>query len=322
VKPRIVVLDGFTVNPGDNPWDELAALGELVVHERTPPERILERAADAEIVLTNKTPLRAETLERLPQLRFVAVLATGTDCVDLAAARRRGIPVSNVPEYGSDAVAQHVFALLLALVQKIPEHHAAVRRGEWSRSPDFSFWIAPPVELAGKRLGIVGLGRIGRRVAEIGRAFGMEPVASLRPGETSARADESGIPRLPLDEVFATSGVVSLHCPLTAETRGLVGRERLERTKPGTYLVNTARGGLLDEAAVADALRSGLLAGAGLDVAAHEPLDPASPLLGAPNLILTPHMAWASLAARRRLLATTVENVRAFLAGKPLRTVA
>ena len=308
---RIVVLDGYTLNPGDNPWDPVARLGPLTVFDRTPAALVVERGRGAEILLTNKTPLGAASLAELPALRFIAVLATGYDVVDVAAARAREIPVSNVPVYGTDSVAQHTFALLLELCNHAADHAAAVAAGGWTRSPDFCFWTAPPIELAGMTIGIVGLGRIGRRVAEIASAFGMRVISA------SARA--AG--RAELGQIFAAADVVSLHCPLTPRTAGFVDGDLLRRMKPTAFLLNTARGGLVDEAALCDALTGGRLAGAGFDVSSSEPLAPTSPLLGAPNLVLTPHMAWASLAARRRLMEATAHNVEAFLGGAPINVV-
>lgn len=317
---RIVVLDGHALNPGDNPWDELQALGRLTVHERTPAGLVGERAAGAAIVLTNKTPLTAGTLAALPDLRFVSVLATGYDVVDVEEARRRGIAVSNVPEYGTDSVAQFVFALLLELCHRVGAHDAAVHAGEWTASPDFSLPKSPLVELAGKTMGLVGFGRIGRRVGEIAHALGMgvsafdpAPVA-VPPYAPFARAASA-------EEVFRGSDVVSLHCALTASSRNLVGGRLLSLMKPGAFLVNTARGALVDEQALAQALGRGSLAGAALDVVSAEPIRADNPLLAAPRCLLTPHIAWASLEARRRLMRTTVENVRAFLAGAPRNTV-
>jgi glycerate dehydrogenase len=315
---RIVVLDGYTLNPGDNPWDELQQLGELVVHDRTPPELVVERASRADILLTNKTPLPATVLAQLPRLRFISVLATGYDVVDVAAARARGVPVANVPEYGTDSVAQHVFALLFALCHRVAEHNAAVHSGEWSRSEDFCFWQQPPLELRGLTMGIVGLGRIGRRVAMLARAFGMKVV-----GATSGRraVPIRGVRQCSVPEVFDRADVVSLHCPLTVETSQMVNAALLERMKLTAFLINTARGGLIDEGALAHALDAGILAGAALDVVSQEPIAPNHPLLHARNCIITPHLAWASLAARRRLMRATVNNVRAFLQGSPVHIV-
>lgn len=315
---EIVVLDGQTLNPGDNPWDALAQLGSLTVYDRTPPELVVERACDASIVLTNKTRLAADVLERLPRLRFVAVLATGYDVVDVAAARARGVAVSNVPEYGTDSVAQHVFALLLELCAHVALHDAAVHEGEWSRAADFCFWRQPIVELTGLKFGIVGFGRIGRRVGTIARAFDMQLLATRPRGMDAAPYP---LTWLDVPELFSAADVVSLHCPLTPATAGFVNGTLLARMKPTAYLINTARGGLIDEAALAAALDAGRLAGAAVDVTSTEPIRADNPLLGARNCLITPHVAWASLAARRRLMATTVRNVEAFLAGSPINVV-
>lgn len=316
---NIVVLDGYTVNPGDNPWAELAELGELIVHDRTPPELILPRAAGAEVLLVNKVPLTADTLAQLPRLRFVSVLATGYNLVDVVVARRRGVPVANVPEYGTDSVAQHVFALLLELAHQVGAHHAAVRAGEWVAAQDFCFWKTPPIELAGLKMGIVGFGRIGRRVGEIAHAFGMSVMAAGHSRGAEPRYRPFAWADIP--DVFATADVVTLHCPLTDTNAGFVNRDLLGRMKSSAFFINTARGQLVDESALAAALHAGQLAGAGVDVVAVEPMRSDNPLLRAPGCIITPHMAWASLAARRRLMAATVANVKAFLAGRALNVV-
>ena len=316
---KIVVLDGYTLNPGDNPWDELAQLGALTVYDRTPSDQIIGRAAGAQIVLTNKTLLTAETLRQLSQLRFVAVLATGYNVVDVGAARARGVPVSNVPEYGTDSVAQHVFALLLELCHHVGLHDRAVKNGEWMRSVDFCFWKMPPVELNGLTMGIVGLGRIGRRVGMLAQAFGMNVVAA---GGT--RRDDPGFRPFAwttIPALFATADVISLHCPLTADNARFVNRDLLRRVKPSAFFINVARGGLVDEAALTVALNAGQLAGAAVDVASAEPMAADNPLVQARNCFITPHIAWASLAARRRLMATTVQNVQAFIAGRPINVV-
>lgn len=315
----IVILDGYTVNPGDTSWDAVAVLGDLAIHARTCDDLILERARHADIVITNKTPLSASTIDSLPRLRFIAELATGYNNIDIAAAGARGIPVANVPGYSTDSVAQHCFALLLALANGICVHGEAVRRGEWIASADFSFCRTSLVELAGKRLGVVGLGAIGKRVAVIGKALGME-IAAFNP---RSRIEPDGVPVtwLPLEELFATSDVVSLHCPLTLDNERFVDRALLSRMKPTALLINTARGALIDEAALADALNAGVIAGAGLDVVALEPMREGNPLQDAANCVITPHNAWASLAARQRLIAATAANVAAFLAGKPVNIV-
>jgi glycerate dehydrogenase len=316
---KIVVLDGYTLNPGDNPWDDLARLGELEVYDRTPADRIVERAQGAAIVLTNKTPLTAATLAALPELRFIGVLATGYNVVDVGAARQRGIQVANVPEYGTDSVAQHTFALILELAHRVGEHEAAVKAGEWVRSADFCFWHSPPIELAGLALGIVGFGRIGRRVGELAHAFGMKILAHS-PSRRGAPAHE-GFEWSDVAPLFESSDIVTLHCPLTADNARFVGRDLLARMKGTAFLINTARGPLVDEAALAEALATGRIAGAAVDVVSTEPIAADNPLLAAPRCIITPHMAWGSLAARQRLMAMTVKNVEAFLEGRPVNLV-
>lgn len=316
---RIVVLDGRTLNPGDNPWDPVGRLGELTVYDRTDEGDIAARAADAEILLTNKTPLSRRTLAELGQLRMISVLATGYDVVDVAAARQRGVTVCNVPEYATDSVAQHTFALLLALCHHVGDHDQAVRSGQWAREGSFCFWNSPLVELAGMSMGIVGFGRIGRRVGCLARALGMDVlVYDTRPGETP---QWPGFAWVSLETLFERADVVSLHCPQTADNVGMVGRELLARMKPSAFLINTARGALVDEAAVAEALNAGRLAGAGLDVVSAEPIRPDNPLLSARNCVLTPHIAWATLAARRRLMRATGENIAGFLSGQPVNVV-
>jgi glycerate dehydrogenase len=317
---RIVVLDGHALNPGDNPWDGLAALGRLEVHERTPADLVVRRAAGATIVLTNKTPLTAAVLGELPDLRFVSVLATGYDVVDMEAARRRGIVVSNVPEYGTDSVAQFVFALLLELCHRVGEHDAVVHAGEWTLSADFSLPKFPLVELAGKTMGLVGFGRIGRRTGGIAHALGME-VCAYDPADVPAPSYAPFARAASVEDVFRRSDAVSLHCGLNQSNARMVNERLLSLMKPGAFLINTARGGLVDEEALARALGRGAVAGAALDVVSAEPIRADNPLLEAPRCILTPHIAWASLEARRRLMGTTVENVRAFLAGSPRNTV-
>jgi len=316
---NIVVLDGYTLNPGDNPWDDVARLGALQVYDRTRPDEVVQRARNARIALINKTVLDADAIGALPDLRFIAVLATGYNVVDVVAARRRGIPVSNVPEYGTTAVAQHTLALLLELCHRVGDHARAVAAGEWAASPDFSFWLAPPVELTGLTIGLVGFGRIGRRVAALAHACGMRVIAhTAHPHDAPSYA---GFAWRSIAELFADADVVSLHCPLTADNARFVNAALLARMKPSAVLLNTARGGLIDEAALAAALAAGRLAGAAVDVLSSEPPRPDNPLLGTRNCILTPHMAWASRAARRELMAATVRNIEAFLAGAPINVV-
>jgi glycerate dehydrogenase len=315
---RIVVLDGHTVNPGDLPWDELAKLGELEVFARTPADSVVERARGAAVVVTNKTVLDGAALEKLPELRGISVLATGYNVVDVTAAQARGIPVCNVPAYSTASVAEHAVALMLELSHHVGLHARAVRDGEWWRSPDFTFWKEPLVELAGKTLGIVGFGAVGRRVGALGLALGMNVLAT-----PSRRVPEppEGVEFSAADPLFSRSDVVTLHCPLTPETARLVRRERLATMKRGALIVNTARGGLVDEDDLVRALETGALGGAALDVLSVEPPPPDHPLLRAPRCIVTPHQAWTTFAARKRLLEATVENVRAILAGHPINVV-
>ena len=316
---NIVILDGFTINPGDNPWTPVEALGNCTIYDRTPPELKIERAGNAEIILTSKVNLDAPTLEALPRLRYISMLATGYDHVDLATAGKRGVPVANVPAYSTESVVQTAFALLLELVIGVGVHDASVKAGEWIRSPDHSYWKKSIVELAGLTLGIVGYGAIGRGVARVGAAFGMQVIAHTpripkEPGPTPVRF-------VPLEELFATADVVSLNARQTSENTGFVNERLLALMKPGAFLINVARGGLVNEADLAQALRSGQIAGAGLDVIANEPMLPDNPLLTAPNCVFTPHIAWASLAARRRLVAIVAANVASFLAGTPINVV-
>jgi len=312
---KILILDGHTLNPGDNPWEPLAGFGELEIHARTTPEEIVERAAGAAIIVTNKAPLSRETLLALPELKFIAVTATGHNIVDGKTARELGIPVSNVPTYSTDTVAQHAFALILELCHRTAAHHASVVAGDWAKSPDFCYWNAPLVELKGRRLGIVGRGRIGRRLAELARAFGMD----ARFASTSKPQGGEGLEAI--DALFADSDIVSLHCALTPANERFVDAALLARMKPGSFLVNTARGALIDEAALAHSLASGQLAGAALDVLSKEPPPSNNPLIGCPNCIITPHMAWTGRQARQTLMSTTADNIRAFLQGHPQNVV-
>ncbi|MGM0491010.1 MAG: D-2-hydroxyacid dehydrogenase [Planctomycetota bacterium] len=316
---KITVLDGYTLNPGDNPWTELEALGELTVYDRTPETEILERASTADIVLTNKTFLDAGTLQSLPKLKFISVLATGHNVVDTDAARSRGIPVSNVPEYGTPSVAQHVLAMMLHFARQCALHSQRVHEGEWRRSIDFCFWKTPQVELVGKRLGIVGFGRIGRCVGQLAHALGMEVLAfDARRNEPP---DYTPFAWRSIEEIFAESDFVTMHCPQTAENAGMVNRGLLEKMQAHAIFINTARGGLVNEEDLATALNEGKIGGAALDVLSVEPPSADNPLLQAKNCLITPHIAWATLEARRRLMAITVENVRAFLRGTPRNVV-
>jgi len=316
---KIVVLDGHPLNANGISWEALAKLGEAEVYEHSSDAEVRQRAQGAAVLITNKAPVTGDLIAQIPELRFIAVTATGFDCVDVAAARRRGIPVANVPEYGTTSVAQFVFAQLLELCHHVGLHSQAVRAGEWARAGEFSFWKTPQIELAGKVLGIVGFGHIGRSVGELAHAFGMSVLAQdlLRSAPPTYRpfawAD--------VDELFAQADVITLHCPMTPHTTGLVNRERLQLVKPGAFLINAARGGLVVEQDLADALNEGRLAGAAVDVVSVEPVRPENPLLAARNCLITPHMAWATLEARRRLLDATVANVENFLAGRPTNVV-
>ena len=313
---RIVVLDGYALNPGDLNWAGLEALGDCTVHDRTPPDEVQARAQGAEVLLTNKTVLDGATLGALPQLRYVGVLATGYNVVDIETARRRGVVVTNVPGYGTPSVAQATFALLLELTNHVGHHSRAVREGRWASNPDFCFWDRPLIELAGRTLGIVGFGAIGQAVAHIAQAFGMAVLVHSR-----TERPTPGMRFVDLDSLLAESDVVSLHCPLTPATQNLMNADRLARMKPTAFLLNTSRGPLIDEPALAHALNEGRLAGAALDVLSAEPPAADNPLLTARNCILTPHIAWATLAARRRLLDTVAANLGAFLAGRPVNVI-
>jgi glycerate dehydrogenase len=318
--PTIVVLDGHTLNPGDIDWKPVESLGRLTVYDRS-GDKIVDRARDAQIVLTNKDPITADSLQQLPELRYIGVLATGTNIVDLQAARQREICVTNVPGYGAGSVAQHAFALLLELVNHTSRHLQAVRDGAWSSCPDFSFTVDTMYELAGKTMGIVGVGAIGRRVARISRAMGMDVAAAYQPDMEGVHMSEVPIHWMPVDELFSAADVVTLHCPLTDETRHLVSAERLELMKPTAYLINTGRGPLVDEAALHRALVDGRIAGAALDVLGVEPPAADHPLMGAPRCIVTPHIAWATKEARERLMSIAADNIAAFLRGTPKNVV-
>lgn len=315
---NIVYLDAHTLNPGDLDWAPIQSLGDVTFYDRTGPDELIERAKDAEIVLVNKVKLPRETIAQLPQLRYIGVTATGYDIVDVAAARERGIVVTNVRGYSSDSVAQLTFALLLELTHHVGRHSDSVRAGEWVASPDFSYAKSPLVELAGKTLGLVGYGDIGRKVAGIGRAFGMNVLVNRRSPQPETEQDVRVVDR---ETLFAQSDVVSLHCPATPDTIGFVNRALLRRMKPSAWLLNTSRGSLLNETDVADALNAGTLAGAGLDVLSTEPPTTDNPLLRAKNCVITPHIAWASFEARQRLMDSVASNIRAFLDGAPKNRV-
>ncbi|MFW6368491.1 MAG: D-2-hydroxyacid dehydrogenase [Spirochaetota bacterium] len=315
---NIVVLDGYTLNPGDNPWDLVEALGNLTVYDRTPSERVVERAYDADVVLSNKTPITREAIEELPKLKFIGVLATGYDVIDVSAARERDIDVSNVPVYGTDSVAEYVYSLVLNHFRRPVFHSEQVRSGEWQRAGDFSFWRTPLAELAGKTIGIVGFGRIGQRVGEVARSFKMSVIAF---DVVHAAAPNYEFEWHDLESLARQSDIVTLHCKQTTENTGMINFDFLSKMKLTTFFVNTARGGLVVEADLARALNEGIIGGAAVDVVSEEPIKAENPLLSAKNVIVTPHIAWATLEARRRLMQTTAENILAFQDGAPQNVV-
>lgn len=312
---RICILDGYSLNPGDLDWSPVERLGDVTLFDRTPADKIVERAADADIVLTNKVPFSADTLRQLPRLRFICVLATGYNIIDTEAAARQGVVVANIPAYSTMSVAQMAFAHILNITNHVASYAREVADGKWTNCPDFCFWDSALTELAGKTMGIVGLGNTGMATARIAVALGMKVVAL-----TSKSADTlpEGITPAPLDDVLASADVVSLHCPLTPSTRHLINAASIAKMKPSAILINTGRGPLVDEQAVADALNGGRLAAFGADVLSQEPPRGDNPLLSARNCFLTPHIAWATIEARTRLMSTATENVRQFIAGEPV----
>lgn len=315
---KIVILDGYTENPGDLGWEQIGRFGELTVYDRTPGPEIAPRIGDADVVFTNKTPLGPDTLASCPDLKFICVLATGYNVIDIPATKRLGIVVSNIPGYGTEAVAQHTIGLMLELCLRIGEYSRGVRAGDWSRSEDFCYYAYPLSELSGKKLGVIGYGNIGRAVARIATAFGMDVLANSRnrapsyPGETRYATK---------DEIFAEADFISLHCPLTDENKGIIGEGNIARMKDGVRIINTARGPLVDEAALKEALISGKVAGAALDVLAVEPPKDGNILMDAPNCIITPHIAWAPVESRQRLMDIAEQNLRAFAEGRPINVV-
>jgi len=316
---KIVVIEGYSMNPGDLSWAGLEALGELTVYDRSRQDQIVERCKDAEMVFTNKEPLGRDIMAQLPGLKFIGVLATGYNCVDVAAAKGLGIVVSNVPGYGTNSVVQLTFALLLELTLHVQDHSYAVKNGDWSRSPDFCFWNYPLIELAGKTMGIIGFGDIGKKVADVASAFGMKIIANSR-----TRTDQThriNFRWAPLEELLEQSDVVSLHCPLTPETTGLINKENLKRMKPSAFLLNTSRGPLVIDQDLADALNHDMIAGAGIDVLSKEPPLAGNPLFTAKNCIITPHIAWATKEARVRLMDIVANNAKAYVSGAPVNVV-
>ena len=318
---KIVVLDGYTENPGDLSWEPLKQLGDLTVYDRTPVsdrEEIIRRIGDAQVVFTNKTPLDRQVMEACPGLKFISVLATGYNVVDVACARERGIPVSNIPSYGTDAVGQFAIALLLEICHHIGHHDQAVKAGRWTSSPDWCFWDYPLIELAGKTMGVIGFGRIGRKTGQIAAAMGMKVLAYDR-NETEEGRQLAAY--TDLDTLLARSDVIALHCPLFPETEGIICRETIAKMKDGVIILNNSRGPLIVEADLAEALNAGKVYAAGLDVAREEPIPADSPLLTARNCILTPHISWAPRESRQRIMDMSAENLRAYLAGTPIHVV-
>ncbi len=316
---KIVALDGYAANPGDLSWDELKALGECVIYDRTAPEEVLERAADAEVVLTNKVVITADMMAALPQLKYIGVMATGYNIVDIDAARERGIIVTNIPSYSTASVAQMVFAHILNIAQQVQHHSEAVHQGRWTSSKDFCFWDTPLIELRGKKLGIVGLGNTGYTTARIAIGFGMEVYAYTSKSSFQLPPE---IKKMELDQLFSECDVISLHCLLTDKTRELVNAARLKLMKPTAILINTGRGQLVNEQDLADALNNGQIYAAGLDVLSQEPPKADNPLLTARNCYITPHIAWASAAARERLMGILLDNLKGYVEGKVINNVA
>lgn len=316
---KIVVLDGYTLNPGDLSWSGIEKHGELTVHDRTAPEQIMERLAGAEIVFTNKTPLTREHFASNPQIRFVGVLATGYNVVDISAAKERKIPVCNIPTYGTMAVAQFAAALMLELCHRVERHADSVKSGDWSRGSDFCYWLNPLIELDGKTLGVVGFGRIGQAFGKIAQAFGMNILAVDEYPNKSLESDT--LRYTTLDDLYANADVISLHCPLFDNNKGMINQAAIAKMKPGVLILNTSRGPLINEADLAEALKSGRVAGAGVDVLSCEPPKLDNPLLSAPNCIVTPHIAWATKEARSRLMNIAVDNLAAFIKGKAQNVV-
>ena len=317
---KIVILDGYTENPGDLSWKALNTFGEVEIYDRTPADEavIQQRIAQAEIVITNKTPLSQKTIMASEKLQFISVLATGYNVVDVAAAKEKGIPVSNVPTYGTAAVAQYTMALLLEICHHVALHDQAVHQGKWERCIDWCFWEKPLIELAGKNLGVIGFGRIGQAVARIAKAMGMTVVAYDKvPNESGRQLAEY----VSLDELLTRADVISLHCPLLPENTGMINRKIIEKMKDGVIILNTARGPLIQEQDLADALCSGKVYAAAMDVVSTEPIKGDNPLLHAPNCIITPHIAWAPKESRQRIMDTTAQNIQAFLSHKPIHVV-
>jgi glycerate dehydrogenase len=316
---KIVILDGYTLNPGDLSWDELKKLGDVAIYERTPADKVIERARDAEVIFTNKTPLGEDLLNQLPSLKFIGVLATGYNIVNTEVAKQRGVIVSNVPGYGTASVVQMTFALLLELCQHVQRHSDSVMEGRWASSADFCFWDFPLIELAGKTIGIIGFGDIGSKVGDVATAFGMNIIGNSR--RQTDQSHRKNFKWASVPELLEQSDVVSLHCPLFPETKGLINKESLKRMKSSAFLLNTSRGPLIVDDDLADALNNDVIAGAGIDVLSVEPPSKDNPLFSAKNCIITPHIAWATKEARARLMDIAVNNLSAFINGHPVNVV-
>lgn len=314
---KITVLDGHAANPGDVSWDDIRALGDFTVYERTPADKVVERIGDSDIILLNKIKITREIVLQCPNLKYIGVLATGYNVVDTKACREKGIVVTNIPSYSTDAVAQHVFAFILEFSNQVASHSASVHAGDWIKNPDFCYWISPLTELAGKTLGIFGFGNIGQKVAKIAHALGMQVIVHVH----SEKSFTGGEKTVTTEELFSNSDYITLHAPMTEETANLINEKTLSLMKPTAILVNTARGGLVDEAAVRKALDGKKIAGYAADVILNEPMNADSPLYKAPNCLLTPHIAWAPKETRERLLGIATENLKAFIAGKPQNMV-
>lgn len=321
---KIVVLDGYILNPGDLTWESLEVLGDTTVYDRTSYnpnniDLIIERSKDADVILTNKTPITRKVLDSIPNLKYIGVLATGYNVVDIEAAKEKGITVTNIPTYGTDAVAQMVFALLFELTSHVAEHNKAVKEGQWSTIPDWCFWNKPLMELSGKTIGIIGYGRIGQKVGQIAQAFGMKVLANAN--RPRRELENENMKYVDLDELYKSSDVISLHCPLTEDTKGMINKDSISKMKDGVIIINTSRGPLIVEEDLAKALDSGKIKGAGLDVVNTEPIELDNPLLKQDNCIITPHIAWAPIEARSRLMGIAVDNLRAFIDNKPINMV-
>ena len=316
---KIVVLDGYTLNPGDLSWTTLEQLGDLKVYDRTHQNEVVERSKDAEIIFTNKTIVDAAAISNLSKLKYIGVFATGYNIVDIDAAKQKGVMVCNVPGYGTDSVVQLTFALLLELCLHVQEHNEAVKNGRWSSSKDFSFWDFPLIELSGKTLGIIGFGNIGQKVADVATAFGMNIIATSR--TQTAQSKRSNFKWADIDELLKNSDVVSIHSPLVPETKGLINKNNLKKMKPTAFILNTSRGPIIVDEDLADALNNNIIAGAGIDVLSNEPPEKNNPLLKAKNCIITPHIAWATKEARERLMNIAVSNLAAFIDGSPVNIV-